>query len=443
MTILAMAFFCTFIYVLTRFTAKYKYLYDEHNYIRAEVMGRLAESINGIRVVKAFCAEVSESSTFARGVRRLLDNAAQALVAISSLNCSSTVIMGILSTSVMFIGAHEVLASRLSVGEYVTYLVLLGFLFSPLSRVVEIGFQVNQALAGLGQALELMREPAEEAPIHTSLQTVIRGRIRFENVGFSYPASQQILFEVSFSSEPGKVTALVGASGSGKSTIVNLLARFYSPSSGDIWIDDMKLSSFCLHDYRRQFGLVSQDCFLFDGTILDNVALAKPLATRNKVIDVCRLARVDEFAERLRDRYDTIIGERGVRLSGGQRQRIAIARALLAEPRIIVFDEAMSNLDMTSAHLLQQRLEELNVCRTTIVVSHRLAAIRHADEILVLNRGRIVESGTHDELLAMAGHYWALYLNEMQNHDVSQEVFASSAEENTSHLIGGFGHNGA
>jgi ABC-type multidrug transport system fused ATPase/permease subunit len=425
MTVLAMLFFSTFIYILMQFTAKYRYLYDEHNRIRAQVMGRLTESIHGIRVIKAFCAEARESSNFASGLRKLLVNTERALVAISSLNCSTTVIMGILSASLMFIGAHEVLASRLSVGEYVTYLVLLGFLFSPLSRVVEIGFQVNQALAGLEQALEVMREPTERASIYSLRRTVIQGHIRFEHVGFWYQSGQQILLDVNFSSEPGKVTAIVGASGSGKSTIVNLLARFYSPCSGHIWIDGVNLASVCIHEYRRQVGLVSQECFLFDGTILDNIALAKPLATREEIIGVCRVARVDEFAERLKDKYDAVIGERGIRLSGGQRQRIAIARALIAEPRIMVYDEAMSNLDLTSAYLLQRELEKLNARRTTIIVSHRLGQIRHADEILVLDRGRLVESGTHEELIAMEGHYWKLYLEEMHDNGSSQDVVAA------------------
>jgi subfamily B ATP-binding cassette protein MsbA len=412
--------------VATRALGTLRPIFRERSRIYGEVTGRLSESLAGVRVVKGYRAEAREEAVFAGGVGRLLENVLRTLTSTSILGLSSSVLLGVVSAGIMYMGAREIFAGGLTLGGFFTYTVLLGFLVGPLFQMVAIGTQLTEALAGLERTREVMGEAQEDQdPRRVADLGRIRGEVVFEDVRFAYEEDQPVLHGVSFRAEPGTVTALVGPSGSGKSTTIALVAAFHSPTGGRVLVDGLDLSTVRLDSYRTQLGLVLQDTFLFDGTIRENVAFSRPDASEGDVLAACRLARVDEFAEGFPDGYDTVVGERGVKLSGGQRQRVSIARAILADPRILILDEATSSLDSESEALIQEGLSHLMVGRTTFVIAHRLSTIRRADQILVLEQGRIVERGRHAGLLAQGGRYAEMY---RRQHDVETNLFLAPGE---------------
>jgi len=344
----------------------------------------------------------------------------------SFMSLSATVLMGIVGAVVMYVGTRQIFAGTLTLGGFVTFTAFLAFLVAPVFGVVGIGTQITEALAGLDRTHEVLKErPEDRDPRRTVALGPIRGEVVFENVGFAYEEGKQVLFDVGFHSQPGTVTALVGPSGSGKSTIISLIAAFHVPTTGTVSVDGMDLSTVRLDSYRTQLGVVLQDTFLFDGTIEENIAFARPGATQDQILEACRIARVDEFAENFEKKYETIVGERGVKLSGGQRQRVSIARAILADPRILILDEATSSLDSESEALIQEGLKYLMKGRTTFVIAHRLSTIRRADQILVVEGGRIVERGTHESLYALGGRYWDLYTRQ---HGLEANLFLAPGE---------------
>ncbi len=401
-------------------------IFRERGQINAEVTGRLTESLGGVRVVKGYHAEEREEGVFRAGVHRLLDNVLRTLTATSLMSLSSTMLMGIVGAVVMYLGARQILAGTLTLGGFFTYTMFLGYLVAPIFQIVNIGTQMTEALAGLERTHEVLSErPEDRDPDRTESLARILGSVRFDRVSFAYDPDKPVLKDVSFSAEPGTVTALVGSSGSGKSTIIGLIAAFYKPVSGGIFIDGVDLSRVRLDSYRESLGVVLQESFLFDGTIRDNVAFSRPLASEEEIRRVSKIARVDEFAEAFATGYDTVVGERGVKLSGGQRQRISIARAILADPRILILDEATSSLDSESEALIQQGLAFLMGGRTTFVIAHRLSTIRRADQILVVESGEIVERGTHEELYAARGRYFDLYTRQ---HGIEENLFLAPGE---------------
>ena len=401
-------------------------IFRDRGKINAEVTGRLTESLGGVRVVKGYHAEAREEGIFRAGVGRLLDNVLRTLTATSLMSLSSTMLMGVVGSVVMYMGARQILAGTLTLGGFFTYTMFLGYLVAPIFQVVNIGTQITEALAGLERTHEVLSErPEDQDPDRTEALSDIRGSIRFDRVHFAYDADKPVLRDVSFSAEPGTVTALVGSSGSGKSTIIGLIAAFYKPAAGRILVDGADLARVRLDSYREALGVVLQESFLFDGTIRENVAFSRPGSSEEEIRRVSRIARVDEFAEKFDAGYDTVVGERGVKLSGGQRQRISIARALLADPRILILDEATSSLDSESEALIQQGLAHLMHGRTTFVIAHRLSTIRRADQILVVESGEIVERGTHAELYAARGRYHDLYTRQ---HVVEGNLFLAPGE---------------
>ena len=401
-------------------------IFRERGKINAEVTGRLTESLGGVRVIKGYHAEEREEKIFAIGVRRLLDNVMRTLTATSLMSLSASVLMGVVGAATMYVGGHQMLAKSLTPGGYVSYNFLLVFLVAPIMQVVSIGTQITEALAGLERTQEIMRErPEDQDPKRSVPLPDIVGRIEFDNVSFSYDGIHDVLRDISFKAEPGTVTALVGSSGSGKSTTIGLISAFYVPTKGQILVDGTDLSTVRLDSYRTRLGVVLQESFLFDGTIRENVIFSRPETSEEEFLRACRIARVDEFAETFADKYDTVVGERGVKLSGGQRQRISIARAILAEPRILILDEATSSLDSESEQMIQQGLSYLMQGRTTFVIAHRLSTIRCADQILVMERGQIVERGTHEQLYAARGRYYDLYTRQ---HGVEENLFLAPGE---------------
>jgi ABC-type multidrug transport system fused ATPase/permease subunit len=426
MTGLAFAFFLGFAFVLNKAFGTIRPIFRERGKINAEVTGRLAESLGGVRVIKGYHAEERERAVFAKGVQRLLDNVLRSLTATSVMSLSSSILLGVVGTIIMYFGARQIIAGSMTIGAFFTYTLFLGFLIAPIIQLVNIGTQLTEALAGLERTHEILSErPEDQDPRRVVTLAEIRGDIDFENVSFSYDGSRMVLRDISFHSSPGTVTALVGSSGSGKSTIIGLISAFHVPTEGRIILDGVDLSTVRLECYRTRLGIVLQESFLFDGTIRENVAFSRPDASNEAILEACRIARVDEFAERFPDRYDTVVGERGVKLSGGQRQRISIARAILAEPRILILDEATSSLDSESELMIQQGLLYLMQRCTTFVIAHRLSTIRRADQILVVEEGRIVERGTHEELYAMGGRYFVLYTKQ---HDLESNLFLAPGE---------------
>jgi subfamily B ATP-binding cassette protein MsbA len=426
MTGMAIAIVGVFMLFLKRAFGTIRPIFRERGRLNAEVTGRLTESLGGIRVVKGYHAEAREAAVFSSGVQRLLDNVIRSLTATSLMSLSATVLLGLVSALVMFVGARQILAGTLTLGGFVTFTAFLAFLVAPAFQIVGIGTQLTEAVAGLERTREVLRElPEDLDPRRSVAMGEVRGNVAFEEVGFAYEAGKPVLHGVSFEARSGTVTALVGSSGSGKSTIIGLIAAFYTPSSGTIRVDGTDLSTVRLESYRTQLGVVLQDTFLFDGTIRENVAFARPDATEEQILQACRIARVDEFAESFENQYDTVVGERGVKLSGGQRQRVSIARAILANPRILILDEATSSLDSESEASIQQGLAYLMQGRTTFVIAHRLSTIRRADQILVVEGGEIVERGTHASLLAEEGRYHELYTRQ---HGLTENLFLAPGE---------------
>jgi subfamily B ATP-binding cassette protein MsbA len=348
------------------------------------------------------------------------------LTATSVMSLSANVLTGLVGVVIMYVGARQIVAGTLTIGGFFTYVMFLGFLIAPIIQIVGIGTQLTEALAGLERTHEILSEGQEDRdPKRTVVLREVVGQVDFDRVSFSYDGKRTVLNEISFLAQPGTVTALVGSSGSGKSTTIGLISAFYVPTTGRITVDGVDLSTVRLDSYRTRLGVVLQESFLFDGTIRENVAFSRPDATEQEVMRACRIARVDEFAESFADKYDTIVGERGVKLSGGQRQRISIARAILAEPRILILDEATSSLDSESEAMIQEGLSYLMQGRTTFVIAHRLSTIRRADQILVMEQGRIVERGTHDQLYALRGRYYDLYTKQ---HGLESNLFLAPGE---------------
>ena len=426
MTMIALGFLLVLGYALNKAFATVRPLFRARPKINAEVSGRLTELLGGVRVVKGYHAEEREAKVFGAGVQRLLDNVLKTLTAMSVMGLSSSVMIGLVSAAVMYVGAHQIFAGTMTLGTFVTYTLFLGLLVAPVFQIVGIGTQITEALAGLERTREVMSElPEDQDPRRTVALRAIRGELSFDHVTFAYDPGKPVLSDVSFRAEPGTVTALVGPSGAGKSTIIGLIAAFYVPTSGKVLLDGVDLSTVRLDAYRTALGVVLQETFLFDGTIRENVAFSHPDATEEQVLTACRIARVDEFAEGFENKYDTVVGERGVKLSGGQRQRVSIARAILADPRILILDEATSSLDSESEALIQEGLSYLMGGRTTFVIAHRLSTIRRADQILVVEGGRIIERGTHETLFAAGGRYFDLYTRQ---HGVETNLFLAPGE---------------
>jgi len=426
MTLVAFAVLVAFALFLKKAFAAIRPIFRARPKINAEVTGRLTESLGGVRVVKGYHAEDREEAVFARGVQGLLENVLKTLTTTSLMSLSGAALMGIISAIIMYLGARQVLAGTMTKGELISYSAYLVLMVAPVFQIVNIGTQITEAITGLERTREILNESKEDQDSKRTLVLGrIEGRMEFNDVHFSYESSKEVLHGISFLSEPGTVTALVGPSGSGKSTIIGLISAFYTPTSGSVLIDATDLSTVRLSSYRTQLGVVLQDTFLFDGTIRENVSYARPNATEKEIFAACRIARVDEFAESFEKKYDTVVGERGVKLSGGQKQRVSIARAILADPRILILDEATSSLDSESEALIQDGLRYLMRGRTTFVIAHRLSTIRRADQILVVQEGRVLERGTHASLYAAQGRYFELY---NKQHAVETNLFLAPGE---------------
>jgi len=426
MTAVAFGILLVFGYGINKAFATIRPIFRARPKINAEVTGRLTESLGGVRVVKGYHAEEREEGVFAGGVQRLLDNVLKTLTATSLMSLSAAGLMGIVSAIIMELGAHKILAATMTLGTFFAFNIFLGLLVAPVFQIVAIGTQITEAITGLERTREILNEKLEDdEPRRTVKLDRVNGLVEMENVDFAYDMRKEVLHEVSFRSEQGTVTALVGPSGAGKSTIIGLVAAFYVPSGGRVLVDGVDLSTVKLNSYRTQLGVVLQETFLFDGTIRENVAFARPSATEQEILAVCHIARVDEFAESFENQYDTVVGERGIKLSGGQKQRVSIARAILADPRILILDEATSSLDSESEALIQEGLRYLMRGRTTFVIAHRLSTIRRADQILVVEAGRVIERGTHESLYALGGRYYDLYTKQ---HAVEANLFLAPGE---------------
>ncbi len=385
-------------------------LFRERGKINAEVVGRLTEALGGIRIVKSYTAEKREEIVFTKGAHRLFRNVAKSLTGVSATTAGSTVVVGVVGVLMIWLGGRAIIAGEMTLGDLIMYIFFIGLVAAPLISIASIGTQITEAFAGLDRIRELLDMPTElDEDVNRAPLDRLTGDVAFDDVWFEYHPGQPVLRGVSFDSAPGTTTALVGSSGSGKSTLISLVMAFNRPTKGRVMIDGRDLAGLKLRDYRQQLASVLQDNFLFDGSIADNVGYAKPGATLEEITEACRIAHCDEFIMQFPQGYDTIVGERGIRLSGGQRQRVSIARAILANPRILILDEATSSLDSESEQMIQDGLRRLRSGRTTFVIAHRLSTIRSADQILVLEAGQIVERGTHAALLALDGRYRQLY----------------------------------
>lgn len=385
-------------------------IFRKRGKINAEVTGRLTETLNGVRVIKGFNAEEQENKIFEKGVERLYLNVKKSLTATALMTSSSTFLLGLASAGIMGIGGYFIMDNTMTYGEFVSFTLFLGFMIAPIVQMSNIGSQLTEAMAGLDRTQELMDMKEEDNPeVRTIFLDEIEGNIKFEDVSFSYEEGKEVLHNIAFDAPAGSVTALVGSSGSGKSTIAGLAATFLSPKQGKVTLDGVDLSAVNLSSFRQHLGVVLQDDFLYEGTIRENILFPRPDATEEELLNAVKHAYVNEFTDRFDDGLDTIIGERGVKLSGGQKQRISIARALLANPKIIILDEATSNLDTESESYIQKSLQVLMKDRTTFVIAHRLSTIKQADQILVIENGRIAERGQHDDLIAKEGRYYQLY----------------------------------
>ncbi len=402
-------------------------VFRERGVITAEVTGRLGESLGGIRIVKAYTAEKREELSFARGAHRLFRNVAKTVTGVSAISSFSSVIIGAIAVVMIFIGGNAVQARTMTLGDFLMYISFTFMLAMPVIELTSIGTQITEALAGLDRIREITSMTTEDEADEDKVPLAqIQGTVEFKDVEFEYDTGVPVLRGVSFRAEAGTTTALVGSSGSGKSTLLSLVLNFARPTRGSILIDGLDIQDVKLRDYRSNLGVVLQDNFLFDGTILDNIRFSNPEAGIDKIRSVCRTANADEFIERFENGYETVVGERGVKLSGGQRQRLSIARALLADPRILILDEATSSLDSESEALIQEGLRRLREGRTTFVIAHRLSTIRSSDQILVVEAGEIVERGTHDTLIAMGGRYKQLY---DKQYRFEQNLFVNPGED--------------
>ncbi|MGO4912138.1 ABC transporter ATP-binding protein [Leeuwenhoekiella sp. W20_SRS_FM14] len=385
-------------------------IFRNRGVINAEVTGRLTETLGGVRVIKGFNAEEQENKIFEEGVERLFQNVKKSLTATALMTSSSTFLLGLATTGIMGIGGYKIMMGELTIGDFLTFTFLLGLMIAPIVQMSNIGSQLTEALAGLDRTEELMNmTPESDEEYRTQHLQNFKGHIVFENVSFAYEENKEVLTGINFEAKSGEVVALVGSSGSGKSTIAGLAATFLNPQSGTITVDGQDISKVNLNSFRKHLGVVLQDEFLFEGSIRQNILFPRPNATEDELQAAVNAAYVNEFTDRFEDGLDTLIGERGVKLSGGQRQRIAIARAVLANPKILILDEATSNLDTESEALIQKSLATLTQGRTTFVIAHRLSTIRKADQILVIENGQIAERGTHDELIANLGRYYNLF----------------------------------
>ncbi|HEX9705475.1 MAG TPA: ABC transporter ATP-binding protein [Gemmatimonadales bacterium] len=419
----------TFAGVMALAFTRLRPLFRERGKINAEVTGRLAETLGGIRIVKAYRAEHSERLVFTRGAHRLFRNIAKTMTGISAVGAFASLIIGAIAIVMMLVGGRAVVAGAMTLGDFISYLLFTGLIAAPLIQVASIGTQITEAFAGLDRIREVRRVTTEdEADAARPVLGPVKGDVVFENVTFAYVPGVIVLKDVSFRAPAGSTTALVGSSGSGKSTLISLVLAFSRPQTGRVLVDGRDLAGIRLADYRRQLGVVLQDNFLFDGTITENIAFAKPHASPDEIRAAARVAHCDEFVSKFEKGYETIVGERGVKLSGGQRQRVAIARAILADPRILILDEATSSLDSESEALIQDGLRRLRQGRTTFVIAHRLSTIRSADQILVLEGGEIVERGTHADLLARRGRYRQLH---DKQYDLEHDRFINPGEDFT------------
>ena len=426
MTLVAFGVLVAFALFLNKAFSTIRPIFRARPKINAEVTGRLTESLGGVRVVKGYHAEDREEQVFSSGAQRLLDNILKTLTTTSLMSLSGASLMGIVSAIIMYLGARQVLAGTMTKGELIAYSAYLVLMVAPVFQIVNIGTQITEAITGLERTREILNESKEDQdPKRTVTLGRIEGRVQFEEVHFSYEPTKEVLHGISFRSQPGTVTALVGPSGSGKSTIIGLISAFYVPTEGCVSVDGIDIATVRLSSYRTQLGVVLQETFLFDGSIRENVAYARPSASEEEIMAACRIARVDEFAEHFEKKYDTVVGERGVKLSGGQKQRVSIARAILADPRILILDEATSSLDSESEALIQEGLRYLMRGRTTFVIAHRLSTIRRAEQILVVQDGRILERGTHESLYASEGRYFDLY---NKQYAVETNLFLSPGE---------------
>lgn len=389
---------------------KIRPIFRERGKINAQVTGRLTETLGGIRVIKGFNAEAQEIKTFEKGVDELFQNVKASLTATSFVTSAGSLLLGLASAGIMGIGGYMIMEGKMTFGDFLAFTLYLGFMIAPIVQMSNIGSQLTEAFAGLDRTEEIMNMPLESDDRKRTVELkTIQGDMRFDHVSFAYESGKEVVKGISFEAPAGSVTALVGTSGSGKTTIAGLAATFLNPDSGVIYLDGKDLQSITLESFRSQLGVVLQDDFLFEGTIRENILFPRPNASEEQLLKAVKAAHVQEFTDRFEQGLDTLIGERGVKLSGGQRQRIAIARAILANPRILILDEATSNLDTESETLIQASLKELMKGRTTFVIAHRLSTIRQADQILVIEQGRIVEMGKHEELIEKEGRYYQLY----------------------------------
>ena len=402
-------------------------LFKQRSEVNAQISGRLTEGFSGIRIVKAYTAEKHEARVFAEGAHKLLRLVLGTMRVVSGVGASVTFLVGVVGVAVLLIGGREVIAGRMTVGGLISFTLYLALVVGPVVQIVSIGTQLSEAFAGLERMREILGEAREDAgdPLKAPVD-YIEGTIELRDVSFEYTAGVPVLKNIRLTAPAGRSIALVGPSGSGKSTLISLVAAFHRPTEGEVFIDGRPLADLRLNDYRRHIGIVPQDSFLFAESIYENIALGNPQATREQVLRAAKIAHVDEFAEAFSDKYDTIVGERGVKLSGGQKQRVAIARAIVANPRILILDEATSSLDSESEALIQDGLNALMRGRTTFVIAHRLSTIRKADQILVLEDGRIIERGTHEELMALRSRYRALY---EKQYGVAVNQFVNQGEE--------------
>jgi subfamily B ATP-binding cassette protein MsbA len=385
-------------------------IFKKRGVLNAEVTGRLTETINGVRVIKGFNAEEQENNTFEKGVEQLFLNVKQSLTSTAIITSSATLLLGLASAGIMGIGGYMIINGELTFGEFLSFTLYLGFMIAPIVQMSNIGSQLTEAFAGLDRTQEIMNmDPENDEKSRTIALPVLKGDIRFNDVSFSYEEGKEVVKGISFDAPAGSVTALVGSSGSGKTTIASLAATFITPDSGTITIDGIDLSKVVLSQYRQHLAVVLQDDFLFEGTIRENILFARPNESEENLTKAVNAAYVNEFTDRFEKGLDTVIGERGIKLSGGQRQRIAIARAILANPKIILLDEATSSLDTESEALIQQSLNELMKGRTTFVIAHRLSTIRQAQQILVIENGKIAERGNHQDLIDKKGRYYELF----------------------------------